>query len=144
MIRVERGKLLRRVPYLAYGVLFVLGTIAALVGDKGYLDLRRLRAERERAMEEVSADRERVALARSAVAGLRGEGITRERIAREKLGLVEPGEVLILLSDDPRARTAPRIPIGGPTSGPEAEAPPSKPAPPPTPPPKPRPRARRR
>jgi cell division protein FtsB len=142
MMRIERGKLLRRVPYLVYGVLFMLGTIAALVGDKGYLDLRRLRAERDRATEEVSADRDRVALARSAVAGLRGEGITRERIAREKLGLVEPGEVLILLSDDPRARTAPRIPIGGPTSGPDAEAPPSKPTPPPTP--TPRPKARRR
>jgi cell division protein FtsB len=142
MMRIERGKLLRRVPYLVYGVLFALGTIAALVGDKGYLDLRRLRAERDRAMEEVSADRDRVALARSAVAGLRGEGITRERIAREKLGLVEPGEVLILLSDDPRARTAPRIPIGGPTSGPDAEAPPSKSTPPETP--TPRPKARRR
>ena len=51
MMRIERGKLLRGAPYLVYGLLFVAGVIAALVGDKGYLDLRRLRAERTRTVE---------------------------------------------------------------------------------------------
>ena len=135
---IERGKLLRGAPYLVYGLLFVAGLIAALVGDKGYLDLRRLRAERTRVVEELEADRERVAVARRAVEQLRGNGLARERIAREKLGLVEPGEVLILLSDDPRAKTAPRYPIAPAPSAPKVAEPPVRPTP------VPRARARRR
>jgi len=74
-------------------------------------------------------DRERVATSRRAVDQLRGNGLARERIAREKLGLVEPGEVLILLSDDPRARTAPRFPIAPAPSAAKAAAPPVRPTP---------------
>ncbi len=128
-MRIERGKLLRGAPYLIYGLLFVAGVIAALVGDKGYLDLRRLRAERTRAVAELKLDRERVLTSRRAVDQLRGNGLARERIAREKLGLVEPGEILILLSDDPRAKTAPRFPIVPAPSAPKAAEPPVRPTP---------------
>jgi cell division protein FtsB len=63
--------------------------------------------------------RARVATMREAIAHLETDTLTRERIAREKLGLVAPGEVLILLSDDPRAKAAPRRPVGVPgASGP--------------------------
>jgi len=112
MTKVEgRTKLLRRAPYLGYVLLFLAGVIAAVVGDRGYLDVMRLRAERARAAEDLAGFRARVESERQAVARLSHDTLTRERIAREKLGLVEPGEVLILLSDDPRAESAPRQPL---------------------------------
>ncbi len=103
----RRAKLLRRVPFLGYILLFSAGTVAAIVGEKGYLDLLRLRAERERTAAQVAAFRAEVEAERRLVERLQSDGLARERIAREQLGLVAPGEVLILLSDDPRARTAP-------------------------------------
>jgi len=103
----RRAKLLRGAPFLGYGLLFLAGCVAAIVGDKGYFDLVRLRAERQRAEVDVAAYRAAVEAERQLVRRLEHDDFVRERIAREKLGLVQPGEVLILLTDDPRARAAP-------------------------------------
>jgi cell division protein FtsB len=111
--------------------LFAAGCVAAVVGDRGFLDVRRARkelaewerqvAERERIVEELRRQVER----------LRTDPLLLERIAREELGFVRPDEVVVLFEGEfdredavvswTESRTA------GPSGPVEAEAPPGRP-----------------
>ena len=78
-------------------VWFVAGVLALLLGaavfgDNGVLHLRRLRAEIEslhRDVQALEAENERLT---RAITELRSDPSALERIAREELGLVRPGE----------------------------------------------------
>ena len=87
----------RRVTVLVLGAIFVGGTAAALFAEGGYLELRRLRGQRERLTAEVEAQRAEVAALGEEVRRLVEEPLARERIAREKLGLAREGEITFLL-----------------------------------------------
>lgn len=92
--------------------LVVLGVLALLVGaaifgDTGILHLRRLRAEVEalhRDVQGLEAENERLS---RALAELRTDPAAVERIAREELGLVRPGERVLRF---PRSPDSPRSP----------------------------------
>jgi len=92
--------------------LVVLGVLvllvgAAIFGDTGILHLRRLRAEVDalhRDVQGLEAENERLS---RALAELRTDPAAVERIAREELGLVRPGERVLRF---PRSLDSPRSP----------------------------------
>ncbi|MBN1422931.1 septum formation initiator family protein [Candidatus Fermentibacteria bacterium] len=66
---------------------------AFLLGDRGYLQERALRREMAALDEEIEALRLETAQVQEVVSGLQAGGIEIERIGRERLGLVKPGEI---------------------------------------------------
>ncbi|HXV77636.1 MAG TPA: septum formation initiator family protein [Candidatus Polarisedimenticolaceae bacterium] len=107
-------KLKRRVRILAFHVVFVSGLLAALVGQGGYLELVRKRAERDAAERRLVEQQRRVDALAERIRRLEHDPMARERIAREQLGLARPGEVQFLLPREPV------LPLGEPqTPGPD-------------------------
>jgi cell division protein FtsB len=92
--------------WIVAGVLaLLLG--AAVFGDTGVLHLWRLRAEVDtlhRDVQALEAENERLT---RAIAELRDDPVALERIAREELGLVRPGERVLRF---PRSSAPPRSP----------------------------------
>jgi cell division protein FtsB len=78
---------------------FVL-VLLAVAGVKGYRDLAAARAEEHRLTTEIGATRERIQTLHGRIERLRSDPVTLERVAREELGLVRPGDVVIVLPDD--------------------------------------------
>ena len=105
----------RRAPWLVgAGLLFLVG--AAVLGDRGILQLWRLRTEVQTLHQEVRAlelENERLG---HAIADLRDNPAVIERIAREELGLVRPGERVLRFPRTPRPGeadlTPPKTPRG--------------------------------
>lgn len=108
---------LTRPGWIVVGIVALLG-LSALVGDNGVLALWRLRGEVDVLNREVRAlEAENARLAR-AIDDLRENPAVIERIAREELGLVRPGERVLRFPRSPRPGgplpasppTAPRSP----------------------------------
>jgi cell division protein FtsB len=81
-----------------------------LVSDRGLLQLSKQRRQIARAREEVAqleADNKRL---EAEVAALRTDPRAVEKIAREELNLVKPGEIVILLPDGWEKRVKPAAP----------------------------------
>lgn len=94
----------KRRRWMRYGLAIVSGVlmINALVGEKGYLATLQARQQRNEIEASVNALRaENEALADFAQR-LRRDPNTLEAIAREDLGLIKPGEVLVTLKDRPK------------------------------------------
>jgi cell division protein FtsB len=100
----RRTRRRRRAVRLLLGLAFAAGVLTALIGDGGYADLRRRRSEAAALARELEAQRERVANLQEEIVRLETDPSARERIAREELGLVRPGEIDFLL---PRAPEEP-------------------------------------
>jgi cell division protein FtsB len=101
-------------------VLAILGVVvaAALLGDRGALHLWRLRTEVEAIHGEVRAlEAENEQLAR-VIADLHDDPATIERIAREELGLVRPGERVLRFPRSPRPAPGRVPPAPGPARTP--------------------------
>ncbi len=104
-----------RPSWLVAGVLTLLLVVAGL-GDRGVLQLWRLRGEIEtlhREVQTLEAENERLA---RAIADLHDNPEVIERIAREELGLVRPGERVLRFPRSPRAGDAPGSPTNLPSS----------------------------
>ncbi len=93
----RRVRFRRRAIAFILGSVFVAGSLAALFGTGGYVELRRQDRDNAKLEAEVSAARIRVAQLTADVEGLESDPTYRERVAREQLGFVKPGEVSILL-----------------------------------------------
>lgn len=104
--------------WLVAGVLALL-LLAGVFGDKGVLQLWRLRADVEalhRDVQALEAENERLS---RAIAELRDDPSVLERIAREELGLVRPGERVLRFPKSARpdaAAESPAAPGPGPRS----------------------------
>lgn len=107
----RRRRFHRRVTSFMIGAVFAAGSVVALFGDGGLLELRRLRRERAEARERVALQQERVAELRRKVENLKNDPAARERIAREELGYARRGEVTIIL---PRSSEEEQPPAGPP------------------------------
>ena len=96
----------RRKKFWTYGLLTVSAMLMvnALIGEKGYL--ANLQAQREfkaatTALQQIEAEN---AALKGKIERLRQDPQALEDFAREQLGLVKPGETLIILRDRPTDR----------------------------------------
>ena len=93
----RRIKLRRRALVLGLAGICLAGSVAAFIGEGGYVDMLRLRRE----ISVLTADIERreaaVARLEDEVRRLEIDPVARERVAREDLGLVRAGEIDFLL-----------------------------------------------
>jgi cell division protein FtsB len=103
---IERRKVRhQRTAILALVIVFLGGTAAALFGDRGYLDVQRVRAQERELRDAHAARLVRVEALRRDVDRMRTDPTAIERIAREDLGFAAPGEITLLLpGDDPGGR----------------------------------------
>ncbi|MCP3978665.1 MAG: septum formation initiator family protein [bacterium] len=95
-----RARFRRRVVGLVVSAVFVAGSVQALFGDQGYLDVVRLRQEQQQLTDELVERRQYVERLRAEVEGLRDDPASLERIARERLGYIRPGEVTFLFDSE--------------------------------------------
>ncbi|MBM3804476.1 MAG: septum formation initiator family protein [Acidimicrobiia bacterium] len=90
----------RRLSLLMVGAVSSLALIYAIIGNNGYLELRR----RETVNRELRAKADRLRRENShllhEIKALKSDPKTIEKIAREELGMVKPGDVKIMTSPD--------------------------------------------
>lgn len=117
-------------PILGAAVLLFVAVLA-MAGVKSYRDLEAARQHKHLLETRIQGTETEIARLRSKIERLRSDPGTLERLAREDLGMVRPGDVVIELPSD-SAPPGPKAP----PSAPKAPAPPEPaPAPLPTPPP---------
>jgi cell division protein FtsB len=106
---------LTRPGWIVVGILLLLG-VTALVGDNGVLALWRLRGEvrtLHRDVRALEAENERLS---RAILDLQENPAVIERIAREELGLVRPGERVLRFPKSARPGGPASAPAGAPRS----------------------------
>ncbi len=106
--------------YLLAGVILML-SVYTIVGERGALHLWRLRGEKAKLDEQnhrLQKDNEAL---RRRISRLRYDDFYLEKIAREELNLVRPGEVIYRFPSSEARKTRARI-----LSEPPSESPPSK------------------
>jgi cell division protein FtsB len=87
----------RRVRILAFNVVFFAGILAALLGRGGYFDLVRHRGQRQQVQQQVAEQQARNDALQRMIDLLEQDPAAKERIAREELGMANPGEIQFLL-----------------------------------------------
>ena len=85
---------LQRWPIYLLGVLIVLIALDTMVGERGALHLWRLRGEKYRLDEQNFRMQKENAALRDRLSRLRNDDAFLEKLAREELNLVKPGEVV--------------------------------------------------
>lgn len=107
MVRDERGRSevgLRKKAAILASIIVVVGLlVGSLFGDRGLLQLvsQRERADAlAREIEQLKADNSRLA---ADIGALRRDPAAIEKIAREELGLVRPGETVFVIREEPSA-----------------------------------------
>jgi cell division protein FtsB len=88
-----------------FPVLLALGVVAALAilsvaGLRSYRHLAAQHAEERRLEQSIADTEERLEALRRRIRRLRDDPVTWERLAREELGLVRPGELVVVFPDD--------------------------------------------
>ncbi len=83
-------------------LLLLLGSGAV----KGWRDLEAARDREQELASRVAAAEERTALLKGRIARLRDDPATLERMAREQLGLVRPGDVVVVLPPESEGEPA--------------------------------------
>lgn len=85
---------LQRWPIYLFGILIVLIALDTMVGERGALHLWRLRGEKYRLDEQNFRMQKENAALRERLSRLRNDDAFLEKLAREELNLVKPGEVV--------------------------------------------------
>ncbi len=97
----------RRAIQVFLATLFLAGGVAALVGERGWVDHSRLERKIERQADELARLEARVEALRERRRALREDPLERERLARERLDLAAPDEILFLLPPEADPGDAP-------------------------------------
>ena len=95
--RERRRRLYRSTIALFLGTIFIAGSGAALIGNRGYLGLRRSRQELTLLQAKVDKKYAEVTELKKEVDRLNSDPRAVARIAREQLGFTKTGEVTFLL-----------------------------------------------
>jgi len=93
----EPGRAYR--SFLTAAVLLMLGLLAT-AGVKSYSDLGVARAEEQQLLGEIAGARERVRTVTERIDRIENDPAMLERLAREELGLVREGDVVIVLPEE--------------------------------------------
>jgi cell division protein FtsB len=110
-----RAPLGRRIVVFVVAALALAVLIGTAMGDRGFLEARRRRAEGAQLLKEVDRLNAEDAALMAQVTALKAAPYAVEKIAREKLGYAKPGEVIYLF---PPHETKPNEePETGETSG---------------------------
>jgi len=97
---LDRRQAIRRVSYLALGLVAAGLTVRAVIGEGGLVDAHRARVELARVRAEEKKWEQRNAVLEARIKALRTDPSTIERIARERLDWVRPGEITYLFPYD--------------------------------------------
>jgi cell division protein FtsB len=91
----------RHNPWLRRALVFVTLVVLAdaLFGDRGLAQALRARQDHRQAVAELSTLRGENAALRDEARRLRDDPATIEGVAREELGLIRPGEILVVVRD---------------------------------------------
>ena len=84
----------RRWPIYLFGSLILLFSLITVIGEHGALHLWRLRGEKDRLDEQNFRMQEENATLRERIYRIRNDDAFLEKLAREELNLVRPGEVV--------------------------------------------------
>lgn len=109
-------------PVLWGTVLFLLALLA-LAGSKSYRDLTAVRQREGDLEHRLGATRAEIAAVEHRLDRLRHDPVTLERLAREELSMVKPGDVVIVLPPE-----EPPAPVPGDPPAPAGPSPPLRPA----------------
>lgn len=119
----------RKALSLAIFLIAAASLLNALFGDRGLLELLRARQEINSLDQEIAALREKNQSLLSEIRALKSSPLAVERLARENMGLVKPGEIVLLIREtgdlndavaestgevgpSPRDNESPRVPMG--------------------------------
>jgi cell division protein FtsB len=80
---------------------FLLLSLLAMAGDRGFLELREFYRHLEHLEDQIRALEEETRQVRRQVVGLRNDSYQIERAAREDLGLARPDELIFVIIDGP-------------------------------------------
>jgi len=86
--------------YALYAVAFVL-IVNALIGDSGYLATLSGKGEQERVTRELALLRQKNQALQEKIDRLKHDPAAVEQAAREKLSVLRPGEVMVVVKDQP-------------------------------------------
>lgn len=89
----------RKALSLALFLIVAASLLNALFGDRGLLELLRARQEIESLEREIAALREENQALLEEIRDLKTSPLAVERLARENLGLVKPGEIVLLIQE---------------------------------------------
>ena len=103
--RRHRLNRIRRVMQYLVGLVTAVLVINAVIGEGGLLSTLRARADQLRLEKAIKDLRQKNATLREMVSGLSKDPTALERIAREELGLLAPGEQLMIVADVVRQAT---------------------------------------
>jgi cell division protein FtsB len=90
----------RRTIHLLLIFVAVVLVVDALVGEKGLMESMRARRQYREVAASLDAVRRENAQMREEVRRLKEEPAAIESVAREQLGLIRPGELLFIITDD--------------------------------------------
>lgn|GEM_PF-784575 len=91
---------MRRILYILLGAMVIGLILLSIAGDRGLVELSRRRiivSQLEREIEQLRVENARLS---REVEALRSDWSYLEKLAREELGMIKPGEVLLLLPSD--------------------------------------------
>lgn len=86
-------------PLVGFAVVAMLAVLAT-AGVKSWRDLATAKQQEHELVERIDATRTRIGELEERVRLLDEDPLTLERLAREQLGMVRPGDVVIVLPDD--------------------------------------------
>ncbi len=92
-------------PVVVATVVALLGLLAT-AGFKSYRDLAAAKGYEQQLLDEIAETEERIEALDRRIDRMRHDPVTLERLAREDLGMVRAGDVVIVLPEDPESRPA--------------------------------------
>lgn len=95
MAKATRNPFFKKLSVLMVGAVSLLAFLYAVAGTNGYLELRKRQARNQELTRKVERLRQENKEILGEIKGLKSDPKTIEKIAREELGMVKPGEVKI-------------------------------------------------
>lgn len=106
-----------KLRWIVTAVVGVAGYFAVFGGEYSYLDLRRLEKEQKQELRDLAATRAEVARLTLHADSLEKDPVALERLARERYGLIRPGERLYRFADAPDGAASAAVPGAEPAAG---------------------------